>query len=132
MKIKAKDVLAQTVKVPTEQVQSHPIVEEMPDEELYGDRKNALEYAFVSSGLSYGDRLRVIDDDGNLYDVIYMPNGQIAVQNLLLKMNYGQMQTFNSWEEAEAVIPQGYSIDKAVVASKKVKEMLYRNPYRNK
>ncbi|HUU89336.1 MAG TPA: hypothetical protein VMX17_16500 [Candidatus Glassbacteria bacterium] len=129
MKIRAKNILAQqkTVQVPTEQLEKQPIVEEQ-EEDLYSglgvdERQNKLEYDFTKSNLGYGDRLRITDGSGNMFDVMAMPDGTIAIQNLTLKLEYGRMTKYNTWEDANAAIPQDYEIQKAIVAKKQI------NPY---
>ena len=131
MKIKAKDLIAQqkTVQVPTDQLEQKPIVDEDDQEEdIYSglgvdERQNKLEYDFTSSNLSYGDRLRITDSSGAMFDVMVMPDGTIAIQNLTLKLEYGKMSKYNTWEDANAAIPQDYEIQKAIVAKKQI------NPY---
>ena len=58
-----------------------------------------------------------------MFDVMAMPDGTIAIQNLTLKLEYGRMTKYNTWEDANAAIPQDYEIQKAIVAKKQI------NPY---
>lgn len=131
MKLLAKDVLAQqkTIQVPTDQLEKQPVVDEEPQEDLYtglevGERRNKLEHDFTVSNLSYGDRLRIVDPDGNMFDVMLMPDGSIGIQNLALKLEYGRITKYTNWEDANAAIPQNYDVQKAIVANK------IPNPYR--
>lgn len=130
MKIKAKDILAQqkTVQVPTDQLEKQPIVDEAPEGDIYsglemGERRNKLEHDFTVSNLSYGDRLRITDPNGNMFDIMLMPDGTVGIQNLSLRLEYGKITKYTTWEDANAVIPQDYDIQKAIVAKKRT------NPY---
>lgn len=125
IKLLAKDVLAQqkTVQVPTDQLEKQPIIEEEPEGDIYSDidieqRRNKLEHDFTVSNLSYGDRLRITDPDGNMFDVMLMPDGTVGIQNLSLKLEYGRITKYTTWEDANAAIPQDYDIQKAIVATK--------------
>ena len=75
-----------------------------------------LEHDYVSGGLDYGDRMRVSDPKGNLFDVILMPDNKIAIQELKLKLEYGTTHSFDSWEGAMDNLPKEYSIEKHIVA----------------
>lgn len=122
-----KDAQQKTVELPEDQVESQQVFEEQlpAEEDVYSEQtRNALEHAYVSSGLDYGDRLRIQDPQGNLYDIIAMPNSQIAVQNLALKLEYGQMTNYNTWQEASDAIPDNFSVEKVIVANKS------KNPYK--
>lgn len=115
-RVKAQEIL----KVPTEQIEYQKIGQD--DEEaaaMQSPSTTRLEHDYLSSNLGYGDRLRVVDDSGNLYDIVMMPNGQVQVQDITLKIEYGKISLYNSWEDADEVIPEGYSIQKAIVANKK-------------
>jgi len=124
MKLRAKDILAQqkTIQVPTDQLEKQPIVEEQPEDIYSGlgveERRNKLEHDFTVSNLSYGDRLRITDPSGNMFDVMLMPDGTIGIQNITLKIEYGRTTKYTTWEDANAAIPQNYDIQKAIVAKK--------------
>ena len=129
VKLRAKDILAQqkTIQVPTDQLEKQPIIEEEPEDIYSGlgvdERRNKLEHDFTVSNLSYGDRLRITDPSGNMCDVMLMPDGTVGIQNLTLKLEYGKITKYNTWEDANAAIPQNYDIQKAIVAKKQ------KNPY---
>jgi hypothetical protein len=121
MKIKAKKLLlAQEEKIPEDRIEKQPISPEEEAkilEELYGKQRTSLEGDFERYELSFGDRLRILDSSGNLYDVIMMPDGTIGVQELALKVEYGSFHKFPTWEEAEESLPP-YSVEKAINANK--------------
>ena len=130
IKIKAKDILAQqkTIQVPTDQLEKQPIIEEEQPEDIYSglgvdERRNKLEHDFTVSNLSYGDRLRIADPSGQMFDIMLMPDGTVGIQNLTLKLEYGKITKYNTWEDANAAIPQNYDIQKAIIAKKQ------KNPY---
>jgi hypothetical protein len=134
-----KDAQKKTVEVPQESLQQQPIFEQQ--EEWYQDipspSRNKLENSYVTSGLGYGDRMRMISPQGELTDVIWMPDGMIAVQNITTKIEYGQMQKYQTWDEANQVL-QGWDLYKAIVASKSrellvqaLKSLLNKTPTMN-
>lgn len=138
MKIKAKEVVAQDsmVQFPTDQVERAPI-QDQDNEDIAPSSTTKLEHEYLASGLSYGDRLRLVNDSGQLVDVILMPNGQIAIQQLQLKIEYGGTTVYPTWEHADAQA-QGYDFYKAIVAAKHFAKVIAildnaqktMNPYR--
>lgn len=134
-RVKAQEIL----KVPTDQIEYQKIGQETDEEAaaMQSPSTTQIEHDFYSSNLGYGDRLRIVDDSGNLYDIILGPDGLVWVQDIALKIDYGKITKYNTWEEADQAVPDGYSIQKAIVASKKkVKALLARifktnpkNPY---
>ena len=91
MKLRPKIAQQKTVQVPTDQLEKQPIVDEEPEGDIYsgleiGERRNKLEHDFTVSNLSYGDRLRITDPDGQMFDIMLMPDGSVGIQNLTLKL----------------------------------------------
>jgi len=128
MKLRPKIAQQKTVQVPTDQLEKQPIVDEEPEGDIYsgleiGERRNKLEHDFTVSNLSYGDRLRITDPDGQMFDIMLMPDGSVGIQNLTLKLEYGKITKYTTWEDANEAIPQDYDIQKAIVAKKTA------NPY---
>jgi len=127
MKLRPKISQQKTIQVPTDQLEKQPIIEEELEDIYSGlgidERRNKLEHDFTVSNLSYGDRLRVTDPSGNMFDVMLMPDGTVGIQNLTLKLEYGKITKYTTWEDANAAIPQDYDIQKAIVAKKS------SNPY---
>jgi len=129
------------VQVNEKDIQSQPLMSEEEEaaelEDYYsGSGIDKLQREYEVAGLDYGDRLRVIGDNSReLFDVILMPNGQIGVQVITLKVDYGQHTNYNSWEEASAALPEQFTVEKAIVAKKvlaKIEAMLddkEKNPY---
>lgn len=128
MKLKADDVLGKkaqkkTMQMPEEELQSQPIEQE-PQENLFYDvpepSRTRLEHDFVTSGLSYGDRMRVVSPDGTLKDIILMPDGEsVAIQDLTVRIDYGAQMNYASWQEIDAAL-QGYDFYQAIVAKRKI------------
>lgn len=135
MKIKAKKIVAEDIKFPTNQVEHAPIQDSYED--MPQSSRTKLEHEYLTSGLDYGDRLRLINDSGQLIDVILMPNGQIAVQQIQLRLEYGATTVYPDWEQADAQT-QGYDFNKAIKASANFEKivnlikdaMKTNNPYR--
>ena len=117
-----------TLQMPVNQIEREEIFQE-EDPYVGLERATKLEHDYIKSGLDYGDRLRIIDDSGNLYDVIMMPDGTVGVQNLTLRIEYGQMTKYNTWEDADAALPE-YSMEQAIVAHR-IAKLLNKteNPY---
>lgn len=132
MKFKADDVLEKkaqkkTIQVPEQDIQSQPI-EQGPPENIYYDipqpSRSRLEHDFVTSGLSFGDRMRLVSPDGTMKDVILMPDGQsIGVQDLTIRLEYGAQTQYTSWQEVDAQL-QGYDFYQAIVAKRKIAMLL--------
>jgi len=108
MKFSAKDIFAQE-----KMNMRKPIIEEIPEEEIqfaikddmaYDETANLLESTFSAHGEP--DRLRLLDEEGNLWDVLRMPNGKIGVEKLEPRIHYLGIKTFNSWEEAQEALPR--------------------------
>ena len=144
MKIKSKKVLAQSkdvIQVQEQDLQSQDIMSEEEEakelEDYYsGSGINKLQREYEIAGLEYGDRLRVIGDNSReLFDVILMPNGQIGVQVITLRVEYGQHTSYNSWEDAMEQLPEMFTVEKAIVAKRllaKINDILdekEENPY---
>lgn len=130
MKIAAKDKLGQKlIQMPQEELQNQPILGD-EQQDIYHDMppadRSKLENDFVKADLSYGDRLRIVDDSGKLYDVIAFPDNTIGIQELALKIEYGRVDKYNSWAEASAAVPGDYSVEKAITASKKIATLLLK------
>lgn len=143
MKIKSKEVLAQkdVVQVQEKEIQSQPIMSEEEEAQEIADYYEGtgtphLQREYEVAGLEYGDRLRIIgDNSGELFDVILMPNGQIGIQKIFLKVDYGEHTNYSSWEDAQNSLPERFSVEKAIVAKKvltKIRALLEKkedNPY---
>lgn len=123
MRIKAKDILSQ------EQFEIRkPIIEEIPEEEIehavkedlaIDESANVLESTFHAHGDP--DRLRLIDAEGNLWDVLQMPNGKIGIEKLEPRIHYLGIKTFKSWSEAQEALPDEWKA-RAVNANEKARE----------
>lgn len=94
--------------VETDEISRVPIYPSSPEfnklERMYHS------YLYQSSSgeeatLGYGDKLRIIDNLGNLKDVMMMPDGNIGIQDLNLKVEYGAMHTYPTWDDASASLP---------------------------
>lgn len=131
MRVTAKDILAQlkkTVQVPQDQLEYQPILE---DDDAYAlpSTRTKLEHEYVTNRLDYGDRMRMVNPEGNLADVILMPDGGVGIQNLTLKIEYGATTVYSTWEEADQAA-QGFDFYKAIVASRSTPK-LFRNLLKN-
>lgn len=89
-----------------------PIIEEIPEseiehsiqEDLATDKfANILESTFHAHGDP--DRLRLIDAEGNLWDILQMPTGKIGIEKLEPRIHYLGIKTFDSWQDAQAALP---------------------------
>jgi len=68
--------------------------------------ENLLLNMFEENNLNPGDTLRILDKQGNLFDISYTTNEQnVIVQNLELKVQYGKSQKFKSWDDALEALP---------------------------
>jgi hypothetical protein len=132
MKIKGKDVISQSL--PGGDLQHKKIHDDYEQNNEMGPSKSKLEADYISSGLEYGDRLRVVDREGKLFDVIWMPDGTVGVQELKLKIEYGTTHKYTEWGDAEKVVGD-YSIEKRIQANKKIIALIKKvfgannNPY---
>jgi len=75
-----------------------------------------IEQAFAANGLDIGDRLRIIDKEGNLYDVAWLEEDKFMIQELDLKVEYGKSKIFPTWESLEESLPKPYEPYKVVVS----------------
>lgn len=55
--------------------------------------------------LGYGDKMRIMDNQGNLKDIMLMPDGNIGIQDLELKLEYGKTETYPTWDDAASALP---------------------------
>jgi hypothetical protein len=129
MKFKAKEVLAQQLKVPHQETTTRaPIEEQLSEEELErlvqeediteGDIPR-IQHDYQVYGEPY--RFRIVSDEGNLFDIFPMPDGSIAIEPITLKVEYNpnKIKKYDSWAEVQMVLDQlvpGYSPYKAINA----------------
>jgi len=55
--------------------------------------------------LGFGDKMRIMDNQGNLRDIMLMPDGNIGIQDLELELKYGKVESYPTWEDAAAALP---------------------------
>jgi len=103
------------MEVPEGDIQREKILEEYQDDP-YASESTKLERDYLSGRLGYGDRMRLSDSDGNLFDVILYPDGSIGIQELALKIDFGRTTKFQTWEEASEAIPQKYDLVRHIEA----------------
>jgi hypothetical protein len=105
------------------QVQSVPLenVEEMPEAPFTGK----LQHLFEINNLGPGDKLVVVQQDGNLKNVYFMPDGkQIMIQDVTLKMVLGNSTKYDDWKAAEVVLDKAGRWEKYGALLGKVKKLL--------
>jgi len=122
MKIRAVDFIKKSQFDDLDVQKENENIEDETNEDLDvpQEGRTKLEADYVTNDLSYGDRLRIHDPKTRkLYDVIQMPDGNIAIQALELRIHYGEMKKYRSWEEASNVLPTDYSIENAINFKKK-------------
>lgn len=78
--------------------------------------RSNLENYYVTNNLSYGDRLRMVSPEGTLADIILMPDGTVAIQDITLRVEYGKTNKYTTWEEADKQVP-GWAFNRAIFAS---------------
>jgi hypothetical protein len=120
MRLLAKDILkkkAEPTKISADDMDPIMSQQAFPSEteSMSPSGRTRLEHDYLTNGLEYGDRLRVVGDNGVTYDVILMPNNTIGVQEVKYTVDYSApTNAYRTWEEAEAAIPQGYSVNKGI------------------
>jgi hypothetical protein len=101
--------------------QRGPLIEHIEQENLESydqnsnlpdSNRNKLIADFDSYNLGAGDTLRIIDTTGQMYDVLYAPDGQhIGIQQLDLVLKYGKMNMYPGWDEAyNAIQDKNYEV----------------------
>jgi hypothetical protein len=119
---------AQLSQLLEEQQQRSPLLDQMSKEDLEKIVNDELAFSEGSKLQSTFEayesphRLRVIDREGNLYDILQLPNGKIGIEFLENRTNYLGVKPYYSWEEAEESLPEGWEALKAVNANEE-------NPY---
>ena len=126
MEVKAKEIIAQELK----KIKRKPLLEEVSEDEIEkiikedlnsSDGVTKLEATFDAHGNP--DRLRIMDGEGNMYDVMILASGKVGIEKLEPRIHYLGIKPFKSWMEAQAALPDWVS-ERAVNAS-----TLERNPY---
>jgi len=124
MEVKAKEILAQTLK----KIKRKPLLEEVSEEEIekviqedlnFSDGVTKLEATFDAHGNP--DRLRIMDKEGHMYDIMVLAGGKVGIEKLEPRIHYLGIKPFRSWLEAQAALPD-WVTERAVTASE-------RNPY---
>lgn len=67
------------------------------------------------------DRVRILDVDGNMYDVIPLPNGKVGVERIEAVLVYSGITQYDSWVEAQEAIPAEWVKQKAIFSSRNEK-----------
>jgi hypothetical protein len=104
MKVYAKDIIQLT----KEEVGSSPITEQYNKEEKFNLQE-------AMGKLSVGDRIRIIDKEGNLYDIILINDDIFGIQEISLKLEYGKMRVFTSLDALEKEVPHACRPQKFLV-----------------
>lgn len=63
------------------------------------------------------DRIRILDDSGNLYDIIALPNGRVGVEQIEAVLIYKGIKQYDSWFEAQNAIPNTWVKQKAIFSA---------------
>jgi len=104
MRIYAKDI----VQLTKDEVSSSPVTEQYEKTEKF-NLKETIEK------LTVGDRIRVIDKEGNLYDIILISDDVFGIQEITLKLEYGKMRVFTSLDILEKELPNAVCPQKLLV-----------------
>lgn len=122
MKFKAKDLLAQ---LNLSQLPSRVKIEEVDSSELstldlYEHRQpNCCKLQHLFDAQNQPRRMRIIDSDGQMYDIMLLQNGKIGVEKLDVVIVYNTPSEFYTWEEAEESLANDWDLYSPITASKK-------------
>jgi len=87
-----------------------PIYPRGPEDSYNKLERDYFAYTYTSqtgdeTTLGFGDKMRIMDNQGNLRDIMLMPDGSIGIQDLELKLEYGKTETYPTWEDAANSLP---------------------------
>ncbi len=125
MKIDAKDILAEEL----HKVRTRPLLEEISAEDIEKIIEDDLSHSdqtrleVVFNAHEHPDRLRIMDSEGEMFDVMVLPNGRIGIEKLEPRIHYLGVKPYGSWAEAQEALPDDWESSRAVNAHE-------RNPYR--